>query len=107
MWLVCSICGTIFEHTGQGRRPMTCSPECFRERQQIQRSEYWEQNKDKLNQKRVEKKKLMKARVKKPKNHSMAELNEMARERHLSYGQMQGVLYCEAHPIRPNGGNTV
>lgn len=91
MICTCIVCGKLFEHSGKGRRPKTCSDECREEHDSICRREYWQRYK----QRRYEPK-----NIKKPKERSLAAINEMARERHLTYGQMQGVFYCQEHPIR-------
>lgn len=88
----CIVCGKLFEHSGKGRRPKTCSDECREEHYSICRREYWQRYKNR----RYEPKKI----IKNPKERSLAAINEMARERHLTYGQMQGVFYCQEHPIR-------
>lgn len=88
----CIVCGKLFEHSGKGRRPKTCSDECWEEHDSTYRKEYWQIYK----QRRYE----PREKIKKPKDNSLAAINEMARERHLTYGQMQGVFYCQEHPIR-------
>ena len=52
--------------------------------------------KDKINSERIQKK----IKKKLPKENTLAEINELAREQNLTYGQMQGVFYCQKHPIR-------
>jgi hypothetical protein len=52
--------------------------------------------KDKINSERVQKK----IKKKLPKENTLADINELAREKNLTYGQMQGVFYCQEHPIR-------
>lgn len=84
----CIVCGKLFEHSGKGRSPKTCSDECLEEHASTYRREY--------KRRRYEPRK----NVKKPQENSLAAINELARERHLTYGQMQGVFYCQEHPIR-------
>ena len=88
----CIVCGKLFEHSGKGRSPKTCSDECLEEHNSTYRREYWQTYK----RRRYEPRKTNK----KPKENSLEAINEMARERHLTYGQMQGVFYCQEHPIR-------
>lgn len=92
----CEVCGKYYEHSGKGRKPKTCSPECAHERDIMQKREYWLIYKEKINKERVQKK----IKKKLPKENSLAAINEMAREQNLTYGQMQGVFYCQEHPIR-------
>ncbi len=92
----CEVCGKYYEHSGLGRKPKTCSPECAHERNITRQREYWMIYKDKINSERVQKK----IKKKLPKENSLAEINELAREQNLTYGQMQGVFYCQEHPIR-------
>lgn len=88
----CIVCGKLFEHSGKGRRPKTCSDLCREEHDSTYRREYLQRYK----QRRYEQRKILK----KPQENSLAAINEMAREKHLTYGQMQGVFYCQEHPIR-------
>lgn len=92
----CIVCGKLFEHSGKGRSPKTCSDECLEEHASTYRREYWLIYKDKINSERIQKK----IKKKLPKENSLAAINEMAREQNLTYGQMQGVFYCQEHPIR-------
>ena len=88
----CIVCGKLFEHSGKGRSPKTCSDECLEEHASTYRREYWQ----KYKRRRYEPRKTNK----KPKENSLAEINALAREQNLTYGQMQGVFYCQEHPIR-------
>lgn len=66
---VCEVCGKIFTPPIGHGQTKTCSEEC-REK-----------------------------RIPKRKENTMADINEMAREKGLTYGQMQGILYAQEHPL--------
>lgn len=104
MKFVCEMCGKVYEDDNPKdlrKKIRVCSKECYRKRKNIQcRAYYYRQ---------AEQKKEIKAaeEAKKPKRKkpalSMAQINEMAREKGLSYGQMQGVIYAQEHPLFGRG----
>ena len=63
----------------------------------IQNREYYYRQAAKKEAERAEEEAKKPVRIE-PKN-TMAEINEMARAEGLTYGQMQGKLYCLEHPL--------
>ena len=92
--MVCEICGKHYRWMDHNSH-FVCSKECGKLRKNKKQREYWDKNKERLSEAR-------KIYPKEPERvkDTLAEINEMARERHLTYGQMQGVFYCQEHPIR-------
>lgn len=97
MTYTCEVCGKKYEIHKNWRSKKTCCPECQRIRKNANNLTYWRKKQLKINEERriLEiKKKMMQPK------YTMAELNRMARERGMTYGQMQGYLYCNDHPMR-------
>lgn len=96
---VCVTCGKVYEddETDLRKKIRTCSKECHRIYRNIQEKTYYYQKAElrKAQKAAEEAKKPVKIE---PKN-TMAEINEMARAEGLTYGQMQGKLYCLEHPL--------
>ena len=101
MKFVCEMCGKVYEDDNPKdlrKKVRVCSKECYRKRKNIQcRAYYYRQEEVKKQRREAEE---AKKRKKKKPVLSMAQINEMARERGLTYGQMQGLIYCLDHPIR-------
>lgn len=101
MVYICEICGKEYEKTKRWRSVLTCCKECAEKRKSIKSKEYWQKVRDGVNESR---RKVVpdgpRIRYKKE-NHenNISEINELARSQQMTYGQMQGYLYCKAHPM--------
>lgn len=93
----CEVCGKEYELCPKWHSKKTCCPECRRIRKNANNLTYWRNRQKKIEEDR----KIMeiKRKMMQPK-YTMEEINYMARERGLTYGQMQGYLYCNDHPMR-------
>lgn len=92
----CKQCGKIYEPTKEWRSKLVCCPECRRLRKNANSIIYWQKHKIKLQEER----RLMEIRRERMKpKYTIEQLNDMAREQHLTYGQMQGLLYVKDHPL--------
>ena len=105
----CEICGKEFPRSENWFSTRFCSTECRNKQIRIKKHNYFVKNREKLNeQRRIN---IQRKEEEKNKKHedTMAEINEMARERGLTYGQMQGVIWCREHPqiIKPKGWGKV
>ena len=99
MKFVCVMCGKVYEddHKDLRKKVRVCSKACYRKYKNIQnRAYYYRQAEIRKEEKEQEKEKK---KAKKKPALSMAEVNEMARQRGITYGQMQGILYAQAHPL--------
>lgn len=90
---VCEVCGRIFTPPIGHGQTKTCSQECRKIKKRISNAKWRVKHGDEYNERRREK------RIPKRKENTMADINEMARERGLTYGQMQGILYAQDHPL--------
>ncbi len=96
---VCRMCGTVYEddETDLRKSVRVCSKACYRKYKNIQNREYYYRQAAKKEAERAEEEAKKPVRIE-PKN-TMAEINEMARAEGLTYGQMQGKLFCLEHPL--------
>lgn len=99
---VCVTCGKVYEddETDLRKTVRTCSKACYRKYKNIQQRAYYYRTADKREQEKAEQKEreLEEAKKRKTEN-TMAEINERARAEGLTYGQMQGKIYCLEHPL--------
>jgi predicted nucleic acid-binding Zn-ribbon protein len=100
MKFVCIMCGKVYEDdpTDLRKTVRVCSKACYRKHKNIQSKAYYHRKAEEARQQKA--KEEAKKPVKKPPKYTMDQINEMARERGLTYGQMQGLIYCLDHPIR-------
>lgn len=99
---VCIMCGKVYEddETDLRKKVRTCSKACYRKHKNIaNRAYYYRQAQIREQLKEEERQKERKKEEKRKSEYSMAEINEMARAEGLTYGQMQGKLYCLKYPL--------
>lgn len=104
----CRICGKIYPRSRQWQSTRFCSEECRKKDKALRDRRYWKENRERLNEeRRITIQNNQEKRIKH--KDTMAEINEQARERGLTYGQMQGAIWCQKHPqiIKPKGWGKV
>ena len=100
----CEICGKVYEPNPEWRSKHVCSDECKKIRKKLKGREYWDKVKDEVNARKRENTAILienkpKTRQKKRSADTLADINALAREQGLSYGQMQGLLYAQRNCI--------
>ena len=90
---VCEVCGRIFTPPLGHNQTKTCSEECRKIRKRVVDAKTRVKRRNEDNERHKLKRKP------KRKENTMADINVMARDRGLTYGQMQGILYTQEHPL--------
>lgn len=85
---ICEVCGQVYNQTKEWKSNHTCCHACYIIRKNRLNREY---SRIRSEEERNKTKKIVRDK--------MAEVNEMARARGISYGQMQGIIYCLDHPM--------
>lgn len=95
----CEVCGKVYERVPEWRSKKVCSDECKKIRKKLKCREYWDKVKDEVNARKRKDTAKPKTRQKKRSADTLADINALAREQGLSYGQMQGLLYAQRNCI--------
>lgn len=100
MVYTCEICGKQYEHTPKWKSRNVCCEACYKKRKAIKTKEYYRARMAALKAFTEEDKKNSErqSRKKEEKKDKIVEINTLARQQHLTYGQLQGLKYLEIHP---------